>query len=30
LIIPAESAALLGAVQAIKSVMSEVPSINPS
>ena len=25
LIIPAESAALLGAVQAIKSVMSEVP-----
>ena len=30
LIIPAESAALLGAVQAIKSVMSEVPGVSPS
>ncbi|MHB1250844.1 MAG: hypothetical protein ACYC0I_01775, partial [Acidimicrobiales bacterium] len=29
LIIPAESAALLGAVQAIKSVMSDVPSALP-
>jgi regulator of protease activity HflC (stomatin/prohibitin superfamily) len=30
LIIPAESAALLGAVQAIKSVMSDVPSVSAS
>jgi regulator of protease activity HflC (stomatin/prohibitin superfamily) len=30
LIIPAESAALLGAVQAIKSVMSDVPSVTPT
>lgn len=30
LIIPAESAALLGAVQAIKSVMSDVAGVNPA
>ena len=30
LIIPAESAALLGAAQAIKSVMSDVPGLTPN
>jgi regulator of protease activity HflC (stomatin/prohibitin superfamily) len=30
LIIPAESAALLGAVQAIRGVLNEVPSVTPT